>query len=110
MKNPTNEPVLEYRKGSRERVALEDELNNMYQNITNVPLVIGKEKIFRKEAARDQLMVYFYTWNKMKHPNLQPFEHSKSVAKYNYASADDINAAVQSGMAAREKWDLMPLK
>jgi hypothetical protein len=59
MKNPVNEPVLEYRKNSKERLALSDELEKLYKNATEVPLVIGEEKIFRKEKALAQLMVYF---------------------------------------------------
>ncbi|KAL3110119.1 hypothetical protein niasHT_015722 [Heterodera trifolii] len=51
MKNPTNEPVLEYRKGSAESDALEKELQKMWAEPMEVPLAIGGEKTFRKEKA-----------------------------------------------------------
>lgn len=57
MKNPTNEPVLEYKRGSKERVELEKVLDEMAKNPVDVPLVIGNEKITRG-LERKQLMVY----------------------------------------------------
>uniref|UniRef100_A0A914HVI7 DNA-directed DNA polymerase n=1 Tax=Globodera rostochiensis TaxID=31243 RepID=A0A914HVI7_GLORO len=52
MKNPANEPVLEYRKGSAESVALEQELQKLWAEPVEVPLCIGTEKIFRKEQKK----------------------------------------------------------
>jgi 1-pyrroline-5-carboxylate dehydrogenase len=57
MKNPVNEPILEYKKGSKERSALQEELEKLYQNSSEVPLIVGKKKIFRKESSRPQPMV-----------------------------------------------------
>lgn len=61
MKNPTNEPVLEYKKGSAERKALEGTLKELAKHPVDVPLVIGSEKITRG-LERKQLMVciFFY--------------------------------------------------
>uniref|UniRef100_A0A183BPM3 Uncharacterized protein n=1 Tax=Globodera pallida TaxID=36090 RepID=A0A183BPM3_GLOPA len=56
MKNPANEPVLEYRKGSAESVALEQELQKLWAEPVEVPLCIGTEKIFRKEQSIKQPM------------------------------------------------------
>jgi uridylate kinase len=60
MKNPLNEPVLSYLKGSQERKALETEMDNLSKNAIEVPIVIGGNKLFRKEDSRKQLMVYFF--------------------------------------------------
>lgn len=57
MKEPTNEPILQYKKGSLERNALEKELNELYNNPVDVPLVIGKEKITRN-LENKQLNVF----------------------------------------------------
>lgn len=95
MKNPVNEPILEYKKGSKERSALQEELEKLYQNSSEVPLIVGKKKIFRRESSRPQPM---------------PFEHRTSVARYNYATTEDIKTAIQSAMAARDDWRRIPLK
>uniref|UniRef100_A0A1I8BUK8 L-glutamate gamma-semialdehyde dehydrogenase n=1 Tax=Meloidogyne hapla TaxID=6305 RepID=A0A1I8BUK8_MELHA len=95
MKSPLNEPVLTYLKGSQERKALEAELDNLSQNAVQVPLVIGGNKLFRKEGSRKQIM---------------PFNHTNTIAHFNYATAEDIEEAIKSAMGAREAWERKPLK
>lgn len=56
MKNPQNEPVLTYQKGSTERIALEKAISEIAGTITNVPIVIGSEKI-SKNLDKKQVMV-----------------------------------------------------
>ena len=56
MKKPTNEPILEYKKGSPERKALDEALEKLAKNPVDVPLVIGSERIMRN-LERKQLMV-----------------------------------------------------
>nr|AVA09671.1 putative effector protein [Heterodera avenae] len=94
MKNPTNEPVLEYRKGSQENGALEKELQKLWAEPMEVPLCIGKQKTFRKENAIKQPM---------------PFDHSRPVALFNHATAEDIRNAIQIGLVARQQWERLPL-
>lgn len=45
MRNPVNEPILDYKRGSVERKALEEALSDISKNPVDVPLVIGNEKI-----------------------------------------------------------------
>lgn len=45
MKKPHNEPILEYRKGSKEREALDKALSDYSKGPVDVPLRIGKKKI-----------------------------------------------------------------
>lgn len=56
MKKPTNEPILEYKKGSKEREALEKALEEFANKTTDVPLRIGTEKITRN-LDKKQVMV-----------------------------------------------------
>uniref|UniRef100_A0A183BPM5 DNA-directed DNA polymerase n=1 Tax=Globodera pallida TaxID=36090 RepID=A0A183BPM5_GLOPA len=51
MKNPANEPVLEYRKGSEENGAVEQKLQKLWAEPVKVPR-IGTEKIFRKDQRK----------------------------------------------------------
>lgn len=56
MKNPQNEPILTYVKGSAERIALEKAISAIAGSITDVPLVIGNERI-SKNLDKKQVMV-----------------------------------------------------
>lgn len=56
MKKPTNEPILEYKKGSKEREALERALEEWSKKTTDVPLRIGTEKITHS-LEKNQVMV-----------------------------------------------------
>jgi 1-pyrroline-5-carboxylate dehydrogenase len=56
MKKPTNEPVLEYKKGSTERKDLEKALDKYAKKLVDVPLCIGKERITRG-LEQKQVMV-----------------------------------------------------
>jgi 1-pyrroline-5-carboxylate dehydrogenase len=56
MKKPTNEPILEYKKGSTERKDLEKALEKWAGKVEDIPLRIGTEKITRK-LEQKQVMV-----------------------------------------------------
>ena len=56
MRNPTNEPLLEYRPGSKERQELEKALKELANKPVDVPLRIGKEQITRA-LEQKQLIV-----------------------------------------------------
>ncbi|KAK6046954.1 1-pyrroline-5-carboxylate dehydrogenase [Cooperia oncophora] len=94
MKKATNEPILEYKKGSKERQELEKELEMLSKTPTDVPLRIGTKKI-HNELLRDQVM---------------PSDHHTSIAKYSYATAGQILEAIEVALEARIPWERKPLK
>ncbi|KAI1718367.1 aldehyde dehydrogenase family domain-containing protein [Ditylenchus destructor] len=94
MKKPTNEPILEYKKGSSERKALEEALENLAKNPVDVPLVIGSERITRK----------------LEHKQLMPSDNKNHVARFTYAQEDDIKHAIEVGLSVREKWERKTLR
>ncbi|XGW11551.1 hypothetical protein V3C99_012772 [Haemonchus contortus] len=94
MRKATNEPILEYKKGSKERQELEMELERMSQTPTDVPIRIGDKKI-HNEAIRNQVM---------------PSDHKTTVARYSYANADQILEAINVALEARIPWERKPLK
>uniref|UniRef100_A0AC34FYX9 Uncharacterized protein n=1 Tax=Panagrolaimus sp. ES5 TaxID=591445 RepID=A0AC34FYX9_9BILA len=94
MKKPTNEPILDYKKGSTERKALEKALEEYASKTVEVPLCIGKERITRK-LDREQVM---------------PSDHKHVIAKYTWATEQDIKNAIETGLEAREKWHMKTLK
>ncbi|KAI6196708.1 Multifunctional fusion protein [Aphelenchoides besseyi] len=94
MKKPRNEPVLGYKKGSKEREALDKAVHDYEKKVVDVPLCIGKERITRG----------------LEQKQVMPSDHSHTVAKFTYATPDDIRNAIEVGMQARHKWDRVPLK
>ncbi|XP_061722327.1 delta-1-pyrroline-5-carboxylate dehydrogenase, mitochondrial [Cydia pomonella] len=87
-----NEPVLEYRAGSKERAALEDELKKTAAVTEDVPIVIGNENI-KDGEPRYQVM---------------PHNHGKKLAKFYYASEKTIQKAIGVSVEAQARWDRTP--
>uniref|UniRef100_A0A7E4UZV3 Multifunctional fusion protein n=1 Tax=Panagrellus redivivus TaxID=6233 RepID=A0A7E4UZV3_PANRE len=94
MKSPINEPILEYAPGSTERKDLEYAIKELTKGPTDVPLIIGKERITR---GLEQKQVY-------------PSDHKAVLARFTHATSDDIKAAIEAGLSVREAWDRRPLK
>ncbi|CCD64341.1 L-glutamate gamma-semialdehyde dehydrogenase [Caenorhabditis elegans] len=94
LKKKTNEPILEYRKGSKERQDLEAALAFYSKNITEVPLRIGDKKIT----------------NKLEQKQVIPSDHRSTLAKYTYATGEQIQEAIDVALQARGAWERKPLK
>lgn len=60
MKKIENEPILEYKKGSKERIDLEKELKEMTKKAHQVPLRIGDKKIFNGQEQKQVMVRIFY--------------------------------------------------
>ncbi|CAI5442057.1 unnamed protein product [Caenorhabditis angaria] len=93
LKQKTNEPILEYRKGSRERQDLEAALDYYSKNITDVPLRIGNQKIT----------------NNLERKQVIPSDHRSTLARYTYATGEQIQEAINVALEARSAWEKKPL-
>ncbi|XP_078414125.1 delta-1-pyrroline-5-carboxylate dehydrogenase, mitochondrial [Cetorhinus maximus] len=89
-----NEPILDFKRGSSERQALEKALNDLKEQTLEVPCVVGGEPVWTNEI-RYQLC---------------PFNHSHKVAKFCYADKDLINKAINVALSAHREWDLKPVE
>ncbi|PID94876.1 MAG: 1-pyrroline-5-carboxylate dehydrogenase [Bacteroidetes bacterium] len=85
---PANEPVLEYLKGSPERVKLEAELKRQSENPIEIPLIIGGKKI-RTENTGKVVM---------------PHNHKHVLATYYKATEKEVQMAVEAAKSAHEEW------
>lgn len=65
-----NEPMLTYLPGSKERQALQEALSELKDTCTEVPIIVGGKEIRTGEPRY----------------HVAPFDHSKKVAKYYWAS------------------------
>lgn len=90
--NPTNEPILEYRKGSPERLAVEREIAALRSTVLDIPLIIGGKEI-RTNVTADVII---------------PHEHKHVIAKVHQASKEHVLQAIDAALKARKEWAAMP--
>ncbi|MCK9304447.1 MAG: aldehyde dehydrogenase family protein, partial [Bacteroidales bacterium] len=86
---PSNEPILEYLKGSKERVALEVELERQSNTVVEIPLIIDGKEI--------------YTGNTSK--VVMPHNHSHTLAIYHKAGEKEVQMAIDAAMRAHNIWN-----
>ncbi|XP_062401554.1 delta-1-pyrroline-5-carboxylate dehydrogenase, mitochondrial [Sardina pilchardus] len=89
----TNEPILGFEAGSKERAELEKALANLKGKTEEIPCVVGDEHVWTKDIRYQ----------------LSPFNHSHKVAKFCYADKALLNKAINAAVAARRDWDLKPV-
>lgn len=89
---PQNEPVLNYAPGSKERSQLKSELELQRSKIIDIPLIIGEEKIYDREALAI----------------VSPHDRSLQLAKVAQAKQEDVSKAIDTALAARQQWAAFP--
>jgi len=87
-REPVNEPVLSYLPGSSERVLIEKELEEQYNNKIDIPLIIGG-----KEVRTGKTMKV-----------VMPSEHGHVLATCHLATEKEVKAAIKAAIEAREDW------
>jgi 1-pyrroline-5-carboxylate dehydrogenase len=85
---PQNEPVLNYLKGSSERIALEAELARQSGLQIDIPLIIGGKEIRTGNTGRVQM----------------PHRHSHTLATYHIAGENEIRMAIEAAISAQKLW------
>lgn len=88
-----NEPILSYKKGSKERVELEKTLDQMSKECEEIPLVIGGRE-FKSDNCAYQVM---------------PHNHKHKIAKYYLASREQIKKAIDVAVKFQREWDRVPI-
>lgn len=85
---PNNEPVLEYLKGSPERLALEKELDRQGNIQIDIPLIIGGKEVFTGTTGTVTM----------------PHNHKHVLATYHKAGEKEVLMAIDAAKAAHELW------
>ncbi|HBG52610.1 MAG TPA: 1-pyrroline-5-carboxylate dehydrogenase [Rikenellaceae bacterium] len=85
---PENEPILDYLKGSKERVLLENELKRQSQTILEIPLIIGGKEILTGNFGEIRM----------------PHDHNKVIARYHKAGRSEVELAIKEALEARRTW------
>lgn len=91
---PVNEPILGYKKGSVERVAIEKEVARMRAEVLEIPMIIGGKEV-RSDLELGQVVI--------------PHEHSHVLARYHKAKPEHVQAAIEAALEARKKWAVQPM-
>jgi len=85
---PENEPILNYLKGSPERVLLENELKRQSQTVLEIPLIIGGKEIRTGNFGEIRM----------------PHDHNKVIARYHKAGKAEVELAIKAALEARKSW------
>lgn len=89
-----NEPILGYRKGSKERNELIAALKDAKSKVVDVPIMIAGEEI-RTNEVRYQTM---------------PHDHQHKIAKFYHADKKTVEKAIGKSVEMQTKWDRTSLK
>jgi 1-pyrroline-5-carboxylate dehydrogenase len=85
---PTNEPVLSYGKGSKEKLALKAVLKELKASKIDVPMYIGAEEIRTGKTVN-------------MHP---PHEHKHVLGQFHVGDASHVKKAIAAALKAKDKW------
>ena len=87
-----NEPVLGYKKGSKERLNVEKTYNEMFNSKVNIPLYIGSDEILTNDRKNI----------------LPPHDHKNIVGTYSQANENHVNDAIKNLLDNKKSWSETP--
>ena len=88
---PVNEKALSYAPGTKERFELKRTLSELRDKVLEIPLVIDGKPVKTGNLGECRC----------------PHEHTHLLARYHNAGESDVNAAIESALAARDAWSSM---
>jgi 1-pyrroline-5-carboxylate dehydrogenase len=88
---PSNEPTLSYAPGSEERSGLKKMLAELRSKVIEIPLIINGKSVKTEDLGECRC----------------PHEYAHLLAKYCNAGEDEIKMAIESALAAKERWSGM---
>jgi len=88
---PVNEQVLNYGKGSKEKLALKAALREMKSREADIPMFIGGEEV--KTGNKKEIR--------------PPHEHGHLLGYYHEGDAGHVKKAITAALSAKEKWSGM---
>lgn len=91
-KEPQNEPIKGYLKGSPEREALVKELKRQASTELEIPLIINGKEVRTGDMKQIRM----------------PHDHKHVLANYHCATAENVKEAIDSALKAKQEWQKMP--
>lgn len=89
---PVNEPILSYKPGAPETVALKKELDRQLGEKLDIPAIINGKEV--RTGKKDKCIV--------------PHQHQHVLAEYHQVGPDEVRAAIEGSMKAWRSWSEMP--
>jgi len=89
---PTNEPVLSYKPGSAETIALKKELDRQLGDKLDIPAIINGKEV--RTGKTDKCII--------------PHNHRHVLAEYHLVGQDEVRAAIDGALKAWRSWSEMP--
>ena len=89
---PINEPILDYAKGSPERVDLQATYKELKSKQIDVPMYIGSEEVRTENKQRIS----------------PPHDHQHTLGYFNYGNKSHVTQAIHAALSAREAWTKLP--
>lgn len=89
---PENEPVLGYAPGSNERKQIRKALDELYNTVTEIPIIIGGKEIRTGDMGEV----------------VMPTENKHVLAKYHKVGEKEVQMAIDAAMAAHQEWANTP--
>ena len=87
-----NEPVLEYRPGSKERTLLKAAIEKMRSEQIDIPMYIGGKEVRTGKLA----------------PLSPPHDHQHILGHFHRGDASHVQMAIDAALAAKNEWAAMP--
>ncbi len=85
---PVNEPVLNYAKGSKEKLALKAALKEFKSTKIDVPMYIGADEVRTGKTVSIR----------------PPHEHKHVLGQYHIGDASHVKKAITAALKAKDKW------
>ena len=89
--NITNEPIKSYAPGSPERAALKEKLNEIHNQVVDIPMIIGGKEIRTDKLADIR----------------PPHDHQHLLGHYHQGDASHVQLAIDAAMKAKPAWEKM---
>ncbi len=86
---PINEPILEYKTGSKERKDLKHVLNELKNKEVDIPMYIGGKEV----RTENKIRIF------------PPHDHHHTLGYYNKGNDLHVKDAIKAAMKAKEKWN-----
>ncbi len=88
---PVNEAPKSYEPGSKEKRELKAKLEELTEEVTEIPLFIGGREVKTGNMGEVRM----------------PHNHSKVIARYHKAGKAEVDLAVEASQAAKHAWERM---
>lgn len=92
IEKPQNEPTLSYREGSPEKKEVKKKLQELKQEVTEIPVIVDGKEIQTGNMGK----------------RTSPEDHNLLLAKYHKAGGEEVEKAIEASNKAKEKWAHMP--